>query len=81
MKNEASPVGTWKLPLLLFPFVAAAVAVNLFLVFLMFQSLGVTPLSPVEALGWTLPLGFPATWAATRWVRHLVDIAEGRKRG
>ena len=81
MKYEASPADTWKLPVLLFPFVTAAVAINLFLAFLMFHSLGVRSLSPLAALGWSLPLGLPATWAAVKWVRHLIDVADGSKQG
>ncbi|HPE24779.1 hypothetical protein [Albidovulum sp.] len=67
----------WKLGVLLYPFTAAAVAINLFLLGLMGQAVGLTALSPHLALLAALPLGMPATWAAARWVRHLIDEAEG----
>jgi len=53
------------------------VAINLFLLGLMGQAVGLTALSPHLALLAALPLGMPATWAAARWVRHLIDEAEG----
>jgi hypothetical protein len=64
------------LPVVLFPFAASAVAINLFLLGLLGQSIGLTALPPVWAVIWALPLGLPATWAATRWVRHLIAQAE-----
>lgn len=66
----------WKLGLLLYPFVAAAVAINLFLLGLMGQAVGLAALSPVLSLILSIPLGVPATWAAARWVRALIDEAE-----
>lgn len=65
-----------KLAVVLFPFVAAAVAVNLFLASLLGTFLGAPVLSPVTCLLLSLPLGVPATWAAARWVDHLLDEAE-----
>ncbi|MFO1175160.1 MAG: hypothetical protein U1E48_08140 [Paracoccaceae bacterium] len=38
--------------------------------------LGLPALSPVATLWLSLPLSLPATWAATRWVRRLIDEAE-----
>ncbi|MFZ1814384.1 MAG: hypothetical protein WBO55_19390 [Rhizobiaceae bacterium] len=81
MTADGQPVSLRKLQLILWPFVTAAVAINLFLLFLLFDSFGMEPLSPLASLGWAGILGFPATWAAARWVRHLIDIAEGRKKG
>ncbi|PKP70761.1 MAG: hypothetical protein CVT82_04555 [Alphaproteobacteria bacterium HGW-Alphaproteobacteria-4] len=66
----------WKLGLLLYPFAAAAVAINLFMLGLLWQAVGFGALSPYTALWASLPLGLPATWAAARWVRHLIDSAE-----
>jgi hypothetical protein len=66
----------WKLSLLLVPFATTAVAINLFLIGLMFPHVGLPVLSPVQALLWALPLGIPATWAAALWVRRLVAEAE-----
>ena len=67
--------GLWKLGLLLWPFATGAVAINLFLLGLLGQSIGLPALSPVAALWWCLPLGLPATYASARWVRHLMDQA------
>lgn len=66
----------WKLGALLYPFVAAAVAINLFLLGLMWQAMGIPALPPVLCLILSVPLGVPAGWAAARWVRQLIDEAE-----
>ncbi len=68
----------WKLSLLLYPFTAAAVAINLFMLSLMWQAIGLPPLSPSSALGLSIPLGIPASLAVGRWVRRLMD--HGRER-
>lgn len=68
-----------KLAVVLFPFVAAAVAVNLFLASLLGAAIGLPVLSPALALALSLPLGLPATWAAARWVDGLLDQAEDRR--
>ncbi|RJL10559.1 hypothetical protein [Paracoccus siganidrum] len=65
----------WKLALLLYVFVAAAVAINLFLLGLLVRYAGGPAIAPVPALIAALPLGLPATWAAARWVRGLLDEA------
>ncbi len=65
-----------KLAVVLFPFVTAAVAVNLFLASLLGAAVGLPVLSPLLALVLSLPLGIPATWAAARWVDRLLDQAE-----
>lgn len=79
--SDSSPTSAtrWsrrKLAVVLFPFVAAAVAVNLFLASLLGASFGVPVLPPLLALLLSLPLGLPATWAAARWVDGLLDRAE-----
>jgi hypothetical protein len=67
----------WKLGLVLWPFTTAAVAINLFLLGLIGVRLGWPALSPLAALILSVPLGLPATWAAARWARRLIDEAEG----
>jgi hypothetical protein len=57
-------------------FVAAAVAINLFLLALMGQAVGFRALTPLAALCASVFLGVPATWAAGRWARRLIDRAE-----
>ena len=66
----------WKLALLLYPFATGAVAINLYMLGLMWQALGIPALSPILTLWLSVPLGIPATWAAGRWVRHLMDEAD-----
>lgn len=68
-----------RLYLLLYPFTALAVAINLFLLGLMWQSIGLPAMSPVIALIACVPLGLPVNWWVTKWVRGLIDEAEGRK--
>lgn len=65
-----------KLAILFYPFTAAAVAINLFLLALMGQAIGLPALSPVTCLWLSLPLGVPATWLVARWVRGLMDEAD-----
>ena len=67
----------WKLALLLYPFAAAALAINLFMLGLLGPSVGMASLSPAMALLVSLPLGLPASWAAALWARHL--LREGSK--
>ena len=74
MSGPGWPV--WKLSLLLYPFAASAVAINLHLLFLMLQAIGVEALSPKASIFGGLVLGIPATWAFGKWVRHLIDKAE-----
>ncbi|WP_299362831.1 hypothetical protein [uncultured Paracoccus sp.] len=68
----------WRLGLLLYPFTAAAVAINLFMLSLMGNAVGIGSLSPVTSVVVSVILGIPATWLAARWVRSLIDEAEGR---
>jgi hypothetical protein len=64
-----------KLAVVLYPFVAAAVAVNLFLASLLGAALGLPVLPPIWALILSAPLGVPATWATAIWVDRLLDEA------
>lgn len=65
----------WKLALLLYVFAAGAVAINLFMLGLLLQPLGLPALSPLQSLTAAAGLGLPAAWAAGLWVRHLLDQA------
>lgn len=69
--------GFTRLFLLLYPFTALAVAINLFMLALMWQAVGLPALTPVTSLLLCLPLGLPANWWVTKWVRGLIDEAEG----
>ncbi len=71
--------GGWsvgKLAVILYPFTAAAVAVNLFMLSLMWQFVGLPALSPVQSIIYAIPLGVPATFLVARWVRNLMDEAD-----
>lgn len=73
------PWPVWKLAVILYPLAAGAVAINLFMLALMGRVLGLPELSPVAAVLFGLLLGLPATWVTARWVRGLMDQADGRK--
>lgn len=67
----------WKLATLLYPATALAVAINLFLAGLIGHSAGFGVIAPVTAIVWSIPLGIPASWLAGRWLRGLMDEADG----
>ncbi|KGJ05403.1 hypothetical protein SAMN04487972_106122 [Paracoccus halophilus] len=71
--TEGWPV--WKLALLFYPFAAAAVWINLFMLSLLASWLGFAVWSPYRAAAFAVVLGIPATWAAGRWIRGLMDQA------
>lgn len=71
----------WKLGVLLYPFAAATVAINLFMVSLLWQAFGWPALPPVTAMLWSLALGLPAAWASARWARRLMDEGDGHRPG
>lgn len=78
-QRATRPAPEWtigRLAVLLYVFAAGAVAINLFMLGLLGQSLGLPALSPVTALTAALPLGVPAAWAAGRWARRLLDEAQ-----
>lgn len=68
----------WRLALLLYPFAATAVAINVFMIALIGLSIGLPSLSPVGALIAGALLGIPATHWAARRLRALMDEADGR---
>lgn len=65
-----------RLFMLLYPFTSLAVAINLFMLALMGQAVGLPALSPVAALVLCWPLGVPVNWLVTRWVQGLIAEAE-----
>ena len=74
MSEHRWPV--WKLAVLLYPFAAGAVAINLFLLFLMLQVFGIAAISPSLSVLASIPLGVPAAWASGKWARALMDEAD-----
>ncbi|GHG33056.1 hypothetical protein GCM10017322_35160 [Paracoccus aerius] len=63
----------WKLSLMLYVFAVGAVAINLFMLGLLGQAVGLPALSPVTALMASVVLGIPAAWLSGQWARHLMD--------
>ncbi len=78
MSSPSEPIAFGKLYAILWVFTAGAVAINLFMLGLMVQAIGLPALSPVQALIWAVPLSFPANWLVSRWVRRLMEEADGR---
>ncbi|MGH1415159.1 MAG: hypothetical protein ACRBB0_16845 [Pelagimonas sp.] len=69
---------SFKLKLILYPFVAAALAINLFMLFLLGQAVGLPVMPPLVALILALPLGIPANYMTAHWVQGLINEGEGR---
>lgn len=65
-----------KLGIVLYPFVTATVAINLFFAMLIGTFMDWPALSPVNSILLSIPLGIPATWLAVKWVRSLLNEAE-----
>ena len=65
-----------RIALALYPFVAGAVAVNLFFLALLGRAVGGPDLSPVAAVGWGALLGVPVTVWFGRYMRRLMDEAD-----
>lgn len=74
-KDDDGRWPVWKLAIVLYPFAATAVAINLFMLALIGLAVGLPNLSPKAALIGAVVLGIPATWLAGRWVRGLLDEA------
>jgi len=55
-----------------------ALGTNLFVLGLLWQAIGWPALSPMTTLWLSLPLGAVANVWVARWVRGLIDEAEGR---
>ena len=77
MSDKPAQPSLLKLGLYLYVFVMAAVAVNLFMLSLAWQRIGLPALSPTISVLISLPLAIPVTWLAARWVRRLMDEADG----
>ena len=73
-ETQSGP-SVFKLSLFLYPFTMAAVAVNLFMVTLAWQRIGLPAFSPILSIIVSLPLAIPVNWAAAKWVRRLMDEA------
>ncbi len=65
-----------RLTLILYPFGAGAMAVNLFFASLIASWIGLPVLTPVQSVMGGAVLGIPATWAFARHIRRLMDKAD-----
>lgn len=66
----------WRLTLILYPFGAGAMAVNLFFASLIWSWVGWPVLTPVQSVAGGLVLGLPATAVFARHIRALMDKAD-----
>lgn len=69
---------TRRIALILYPFGAGAMGVNVFFAALIFSWVG----GPVLSTGWAIAIGcvigVPATWAFARHIRHLMDVSDAQ---
>lgn len=77
MSQPQQSPSVMKLGLILYPFTMAAVAVNLYMLSLAWQRIGLPVLPPVTAVLISLVLCIPVNWLVARWVRRLIDEADG----
>lgn len=68
--------GLTRLFLMLYPFGAGAMAVNLFFASLIWSWIGWPVLTPVQSLLGGAVLGLPATWAFARHIQSLIEKAD-----
>lgn len=66
----------WQITLVLFPFGAGAVAVNIFFASLISSWLGCPVISPQQAIAAGAIAGIPATYWFARHIRKLMDEAD-----
>jgi hypothetical protein len=71
-----APAGLWRLVLVLYPFGAGAMAVNVFFASLIWSWVGWPVLTPVQSVLGGLALGLPVTWAFALHIRRLMAKAD-----
>jgi len=74
-ESEPARWSVRRLAALLYPFVAGAAAVNLFMLGLIGPALGLAALGPTASLVGGAVIGLPLSLLAGRWVRRLMDEA------
>ena len=75
MSEQKKKPSLVKIGVILYPFTMTAVALNLFMLSLAWQRIGLPAFSPTTALMISLVLCLPVNWLAARWVRRLFDEA------
>lgn len=68
--------GVGALTLVLYPFGAGAMMINLYFAALIGSFLDLVVMAPMTAVIWGALLGVPATWAFARHIRVLMDRAD-----
>lgn len=66
----------WRLALLIYPLAAGAVAINLYMLGLMGQAIGLPAIAPIPSVGLGLVLGIPASMWFGGHLRRWMDEAE-----
>ena len=74
-------MGLTRLTLILYPFGAGAMAVNLFFASLIGSWIGGPVLTPVQSLLGGTVLGLPATWVFACHIKRLMAKADGQHHG
>lgn len=75
MSDQKQSPSVLKIGLIIYPFTMAAVAVNLYMLSLAWQRIGLPVIPPATAVLISLVLCIPPNWWAARWVRSLFDEA------
>ncbi len=68
-----------RLTMILYPFGAGAMAVNVFFASLIWSWLGWPVLTPVQSILGGAVLGVPATWAFARHIWQLMESIDGER--
>lgn len=71
--------GGWslrKISVAIYPFMAAAMAINLFMLSLIWGCFGIPALTPYQALTGGALLGVPVSYAFARQIRKLIDQSD-----
>lgn len=76
MSQQPQAPSMLKLGVILYPFTMAAVAVNLYMLSLAWQRIGLPVLPPAMAVLVSLVLCLPVNWLAARWVQGLFEEAD-----
>lgn len=67
-----------RIALVLYPFGAGAMAVNVFFASLIFSWIGGPILNALWSISLGCVIGIPATWYFARHIRHLMDVSDAR---
>ncbi|MGB0411542.1 MAG: NnrT protein [Pikeienuella sp.] len=80
--SQPPPATGWsvgRITLVLYPFGAGAMALNVYFVSLILSWVGLEVITPLRALIIALPLGIPATWWFARHIKTLMLRADAKQ--